>query len=151
MDDIEHHEPSPPNGDPEGAPLPRSHLPEPRPVAADAYWDHYARRVMDELEPMLAVRKKPAAGAVEESSPQSSWMTEIGDRWGVTALLAAASLAALLAVGIGERTAEPRSPSPDDMALALIAAGGDPTLLWERLGIPADPVLAWLTFDGVRP
>lgn len=42
-----------------------------------------------------------------------------------------------------------RWPDADD--LALVASDGDPALLWERLGIPADPVLARLTFEGETP
>ncbi len=131
-------------------PISPTYLPEPRPLAADAYWDGYAQRVMTALEPMLVAREEPTTGAVEPSQ-RRSWTTELGDRWGASALLAAAAVAALLAVGIGERATESPGPGTDDVALALIAVDGDPTLLWDRLGIPADPVLAWLTFDGVRP
>ncbi len=149
MNDREHDGPSYGAGDPGVEPIPASYLPERRPPAADAYWDEYARRVMTALEPGLSARTEPTAGAVEPSQGRS-WTAELGDRWGATALLAAAAVATLLAVGIGERGAEPPTPGTDDVALALIAADGDPTLLWDRLGIPADPVLAWLTFDGAR-
>lgn len=149
MNDREHDGPSSGAGDPGVEPIPSSHLPEPRPSVADAYWDGYAQRVMTALEPMLVAREKSTTGAVEPS-PGRSWTTELGDRWGATALLAAAAVAALLAVGIGEPAAEPPSPGTDEVALALIAADGDPTLLWDRLGIPADPVLAWLTFEGAQ-
>lgn len=149
MNDREHDGPSSGAGDPGVEPIPSSHLPEPRPSAADAYWDEYAQRVMATLEPILVARTEPTTSTVEPSQGRS-WTTELGDRWRATALLAAAAVAALLAVGIGERGTRPPSPGTDDVALALIAADGDPTLLWDRLGIPADPVLAWLTFDGAH-
>lgn len=149
MNDHEHDGPISGAGDHGVEPIPSSHLPEPRPSADDAYWDGYAQRVMTTLEPVLSARDEATAGAVEPSQGRS-WTTELGDRWGATALLAAAAVAALLAVGIGERGAEPPSPGTDDAALALIAADGNPTLLWDRLGIPADPVLAWLTFGGAQ-
>lgn len=149
MNDREHDGPSSGARERGVEPIPQSYLPEPRPSAADAYWDGYARRVVTALEPVLSAREAPNAEAVEPSQGRS-WTAELGDRWGATALLAAAAVAAVLAVGIGERGAEPAIPSTDDVALALIAADGDPALLWDRLGIPADPVLAWLTFDGAQ-
>ena len=124
--------------------LPRAWLPEPRPGEGDAYWDGYAARVMSELEPLMA------AGDAGARDRRRSWVSEMGDRWQAAALLAAAAVAALLAVAPRDRAVEP-VPAPEDLALALVAAEGDPAALWERLGIPADPVLAWLTFDGARP
>jgi hypothetical protein len=125
-------------------PLTRSWLPEARPGPDDAYWDRYAARVLAEVEPRL-VERRPAM-----EPPAPSWAAQLGNRWPTAALLAAAAVATLLAVGIGERSGAPIEPGADDLALALLVSEGDPALLWERLGIPADPLLAWLTFDGGR-
>jgi len=133
------------SGRPGPQPLPAGWLPEARPSADDGYWDSYAVRVLTELEPLLLARDSEALGRAR------SWVDLMGDRWGAAALLAAAAVAALLAVGVRERAAEPSPLGPDDIALALIASEGDPAVLWERLGIPVDPVLAWLTLDGARP
>jgi hypothetical protein len=99
---------------------------------------------MTELGPRLTARETGAEPRVR------SWVSEIGDRWGAAALVAAAAVATFLAVGIREQATE-ATPDADDLALALVASEGDPAVLLERLGIPADPVLAWLTFDGVEP
>lgn len=125
-------------------PLPRAWLPEARPAHDDPYWEHATARIVTALEPSRVVRE---AGA---ESRDRSWMSEIGDRWGAAALLAAAAVALLLAVGSPDGTVRP-PPGADDLALALIASEGDPAVLWDELGIAADPVLARLTFDGVRP
>lgn len=116
-------------------------LPEPRPAPEDPYWAAYADRVMGALDPVLTDQAR--------AHVPPSWQAELGNRWRGAAILAAAAVAALLTVG------DPPAPSPpsapEDLALTLIAVDGDPVLLWERWGIPADPLLARLTLDGVRP
>jgi hypothetical protein len=126
-------------------PLPRSWLPAPRPGEDDAYWDGYAARVLAELEPLMAARSTGAVGRAR------SWVSEIGDRWGAAGLLAAAAVATLVVVGMRERAAEPSMPGRDEVTLALVAAEGDPAMMWEGLGIPADPLLARLTLAGGGP
>lgn len=125
-------------------PLPRAWLPEGLPPAHDAYWEDAAARTVVTLEPFLAARKARAEPGAR------SWVSEMGDRWGAAALLAAAAVVLLLGVGTREPSIEPL-PGPDDRALVLLAVEGDPARLWEELGVAADPVLAWLAFEGVRP
>lgn len=123
-------------------PLPPGWLPSSRPGESDAYWDGYAAHVMTELDAVIAARRTGADRGAR------SWVSEIGDRWGAAGLLAAAAVATLVAVGMLERATEPPRPGPDEVTLALVAAEGDPAILLEGLGIPADPLLARMTLAG---
>jgi hypothetical protein len=125
-------------------PLPRDWLPQGLPPAHDLYWEGAAARTVVILEPFLA------AGKVGTEAGARSWVAEMGDRWGAAALLAAAAVVLLLGVGTWEASMEPL-PGPDDRALVLLAVEGDPARLWEEMGVAADPVFAWLAFEGVRP
>ncbi len=124
--------------------LPRTWLPEGLPPAHDTYWEETAARTVANLEPLLAARKAKAEPGAR------SWVSEMGDRWGAAALLAAAAVVLLLGVGTPEASNEPL-PGPDDWALVLLAVEGDPARLWAELGVAADPVLAWLAFEGIDP
>jgi hypothetical protein len=126
------------------APLPRAWLPQGLPPAHDAYWEAAAARTVATLEPFLAARKARA------ESGARSWVSEMGDRWGAAALLAAAAVVLLLGTGTREPALEPL-PTPDHRALVLLAVEGDPAKLWEELGMAADPVFAWLAFEGIDP
>jgi hypothetical protein len=125
-------------------PLPRAWLPQGLPPEHDAYWEEAAARTVVTLEPFLALRRARAEPGAR------SWVSEMGDRWAAAALLAAAAVVLLLGVGTREAPVEPL-PGPDDRALVLLAVEGDPAKLWEELGVAADPVFAWLAFEGVRP
>lgn len=145
MIDPDRYESSSRAGDAREEPLVGRGLPEPRPGEDDPYWDRAAARVMARLEPVLTVRE------ARNGTRGTSWVSELGARWRAAALVAAAAVATLVAVGIQDRSQSPRRPEAGDLALALVASAGDPVLLWERLGMEADPVLAWLTFDGIEP
>jgi len=115
-------------------PLPGDWLPEPYPSEVDPAWEGSLRRILAAAEPELARR---AAGRPETSVP--GWI-ELGRWWKPVAALAAAALALLF---IAERPA----PISGAVALTLIAAEGDPAILWSSGGVPADPVLSLLAFE----
>lgn len=116
-------------------PLPRQWLPEPRAVEGHPVWELRVARVMAAAGPALA---------------GPPWWSEMGRWWKVSAGLAAASL--LVFLGVPEVPDRPiqggTGVAGDEFALGMVVAEGDAAAFWGALGVPADPVLAVLTFEA---
>jgi hypothetical protein len=106
--------------DDEPRPLPREWLPEATAPEGAPEWEARLERITALAEPALRRLAGP-------------WSSLLGVWWKpAAALVAAAALALAL------------SPDGQDASLPLsvIARDGGPLVLWERVGIEADPVLA---------
>lgn len=115
------------------APLPRSWLPVPLPSAADPAWDDRVEGIMAAAAPELhSLARKRSTGAVRQWSGIEAWS--------VPAVAIAAASVALMLIVKGPKNL--RDAPPGSIPLGLIAAGGNPAILWSSLGIEADPVLA---------
>lgn len=113
-------------------PLPRAWLPEARAPEGHPVWQLRVARVMSAAGPALA---------------PPPWWSEMGRWWKVSAGLAAASL--LLFFGISDRPpADGAEVAGDEFALGMVVAEGDAAAFWGALGVPANPVLALLTFEN---
>jgi hypothetical protein len=111
-------------------PLPRNWLPDAQP-SGGAAWEAKVGRIMDAAEPELRrIRERRAAVRASWWSPLGLWLKP-----------AAALAAAALLVVAGRSAAFPEPPQ-SSLSLGLLAADGDPAMLWVALGVPADPVLA---------
>ncbi|MQA92390.1 MAG: hypothetical protein GEU90_19550 [Gemmatimonas sp.] len=120
-------------------PLPWEWLPDPQPPEGAEPWDTRLERIMAAADPGLrGLRTRSAAAG-------TSWSV-FGLWWKPAAALAAAAIALPLLIG-PPTVSEPRT---EGLSLSLIAAEGDPVTLWGAFGIPADPVLARIAFQGQR-
>jgi hypothetical protein len=120
-------------------PLPREWLPEALAPESHAVWDAHTARVLAAAEREWQIRESGVAGV-------ASWLSEMGGWLRPVAALAAAAVV-LAVVLTDRRTLVAPSQAADDMALELVASGGEPSALWATLGVRADPVLALLALD----
>lgn len=115
-------------------------LPDPVPPEEDPEWGRRVARILVAAEPRFA---RMAGGTPQATE---TWLSEMGGWWRPVAAFAAAAVAFLLFV-----TEAPRPGTdaiePDAMVLTILASNGDPAAIWAALGVPADPVLALLTFE----
>jgi hypothetical protein len=120
-------------------PLPREWLPDALPPENHVVWDSRASRILTSAEHVWRVPHSSGAGA-------APWLREMGGWLRPAAALAAAAVALLLVLPDASADIEP-AQAADQMALGLVASGGEPAALWAALGVPADPVLALLTLE----
>jgi hypothetical protein len=140
MNDEIDHGPKNDMGSAAADPLPREWMPEAAPPDGHPTWESRTARIMVAVEPEWArLRLGARQGA-------ASWLSEMGG-WLRPAVAIAAAAVALLFLVVEPPASAARILTTDDMALSLIVSDGDPVALWAALGVPADPVLALLTFE----
>ncbi len=120
-------------------PLPRDWLPEALPPENHVVWETRASRILLTADRESLDRRSERVGA-------APWLWEIGSWLRPAAALAAAALGLLFVWPDSRASADP-ARAADEMALGLVASGGEPAALWAALGVPADPVLALLTLE----
>lgn len=120
-------------------PLPREWLPDALPPENHVVWEARASRIVTSAEREWVVRPSAGAGA-------APWLLEMGKWLRPAAALAAAAIGLLFVMPDSPAEIEP-GQSADEMALDLVASGGEPAALWGALGVPADPVLALLALE----
>lgn len=112
-------------------PLPREWLPEPTPLEGTPEWRSMAERIIAAAEPKLR------GGGTRNAGIAAAWPAILGSWWKPAAALAATAAALLLVLGPARQ-----EPDPSALPLSLVAAEGEPAVLFEGLGIHADQVLA---------
>jgi hypothetical protein len=120
-------------------PLPRDWLPDALPPENHVVWEGRASRILTSTEGEWRVRRSAGVDA-------APWLWEMGNWLRPAAALAAAAVGLLVVVPDSPADIEP-AQAADEMALGLVASGGEPAALWAALGVPADPVLALLTLE----
>jgi hypothetical protein len=124
--------------DPAPAPLPNDWLPEAQPPQDSPVWDARVAGILAAADPVLRMHAGRSTGPVA-----SSW-TVLGDWWKSAAVLAAASTGLLVLLQRSTATAS----ADASLSLSVVAAGGDPLLLWGAAETPPDPVLALIAAEA---
>jgi hypothetical protein len=127
------------SGEVDSGPLPGEWLPDASPPEDHVVWETRTARILVSAEREWTVLQSVGIGA-------APWLSEIGSWLRPAAVFAAAAVALLFALPDSRAHIEP-ALTADEMALGLVAAGGEPAALWATLGVPADPVLALLTLE----
>lgn len=118
-------------------PLPSDWLPEAAPTESDPRWEFRAQRIVAAAEPSLR-------RLGDRPSVVDAWSTRLGAWWKPAAALATAA-AALFVVLDPPGTREEFDHG--SLPLSVVAAEGEPFVLWEAAGIDADPVLALIAMQ----
>jgi hypothetical protein len=120
-------------------PLPGEWLPDPSPPEDHIVWQTRTARILAAAERERTARSSVGIGA-------APWLSEMGGWLRPAAVLAAAAVALVFLLPDAQARFEPAGAAAE-MALGLVAAGGEPAALWATLGVPADPILALLTLE----
>lgn len=118
-----------------GGRLPREWLPDASAPEYAVEWDVLARGIVAAAAPALE-------GIAGDAG--NGWHLVLGS-W-LRPAVALAAAAALIAFAADR--ARPAGPGRQSLPLTVLAAGGDPAVLWESVGVRADPVLGLIALQG---